>query len=132
MSETAEIPLVERLMSAQREISRLQSRIEELERKKDRLMLGSAKGRIKVIARGVAIQTHAFALAELVAAMAGPGAEIRYIPEGSDDGWSVWTEGETWPDEDDFRYHLFALEVKRLRRERQARSTLEASNQGGK
>jgi hypothetical protein len=81
-------------------------------------LAGSAGGRIKVTARGVSIRVHTWALAELASEMAGPGAEIRYVPEGSDDGWCVWTEGETWPDEDDFRYHLFALEVKRLRRER--------------
>lgn len=81
-------------------------------------LAGSAGGRIKVTARGVSIRVHTWALAELASEMAGPGAEIRYVPEGSDDGWCVWTEGETWPDEDDFRYRLFALEVKRLRRER--------------
>jgi len=83
----------------------------------------SSGDRIKVTARGISIQADTFALAERASEMAGPGAEIRYIPEGSEAGWCVWTEGEEWPDREDFRYHLFALEVKRLRRERHSLSS---------
>jgi len=66
--------------------------------------------------RGVSLYVTTLDDADLLAEFGGPGTEIFYIPAGSTGGWRVWTEGREWDDADDFRYHLFALYVKRTRR----------------